>query len=41
MAMVVALCGQKMTMTEFVRHIPKCRRCSEWWMTRKSGDWSA
>lgn len=39
MAYVVALCGEKMTMSEFVRHIPRCARCAAWWMTRKTGDW--
>lgn len=29
MAVVTTICGQKMTMTEFVRHIPRCARCAE------------
>lgn len=36
MAVVTTICGQKMTMTEFVRHIPRCARCAAWWVRRES-----
>jgi hypothetical protein len=34
MAQLIAPCGQKMTMTEWARHIPRCVTCLVWWKTR-------
>lgn len=36
MATVTALCGRKMTMNEFARHIPRCPRCASWWGRRRA-----
>ena len=35
MAAIRTPCGKSMTITEFVRHIPRCIKCSMWHMTQR------